>query len=38
MGRGFKIELDYLPENLELGPMDMNAPLFQLEKPGQEQK
>ena len=33
-----KSELDYLPENLELGPMDMNAPLFQLEKPGQEQK
>ena len=33
-----KSELDYLPEKLEVGPMDMSAPLFQLEKPGQEQK
>ena len=33
-----KSDLNYLPETLELGAMDMNAPLFQLEVPGKEQK
>ena len=33
-----KSDLDYMPEKLELGAMDMKAPLFQLEVPGKEQK
>ncbi len=33
-----KSDLDYMPEKLELGTMDMTAPLYQVEIPGKEQK
>lgn len=33
-----KSDLDYMPEKLELGAMDMTAPVYQVEIPGKEQK
>jgi predicted dehydrogenase len=33
-----KSDLDYMPEKLELGPVDMTAPQYQVAVPGKEQK
>ncbi|MBQ2366723.1 MAG: oxidoreductase, partial [Bacteroidaceae bacterium] len=29
-----KSDLNYMPENLEMGPVDMTAPNYQIETPG----